>query len=447
MIETKEYGFCGHNRYTSVMKKNVSFVRLIVIFGILIAMLPLIVILCILFYSQYLKTTPVYGSHHQHTPYPQLLIKDSSQRQLIQKGAYLAKIGNCISCHTDTKQKRPAFSGGLLLDTPYGKIYSTNITPDKDTGIGQWREIDFINAMTKGVSPSGQHYFPAFPYPYFSLMTKNDLHALFLYLKAIPPIKQENRSNHLPYALPFARRSMLIWNYFYFPIKVKSNNPAHQSENHTRGNYLVNGLGHCGMCHTPLNLFGAPEMKYHLVGRFVGGYWAPNITKSGLQHTNTAELLKTFNDNRLLNNAGPLAGPMTEVTLNSLQYLTREDQRSIASYLTALKSKSHLSVNTDTHPPSMKRGKYIYKRVCVICHQDGNMGAPRIGNGSGWLSRLNRHGLITLYERTLNGFNSMPAFGACVNCSDSDIKAAVDYIIYQSIPYSKWRRIKKTLKS
>lgn len=410
---------------------------------ILVLILPIISIIAVILYSHFFKASTIYESHHTHTPYPSLIVKDVRQKAIIEKGAYLAKVGNCISCHTDTKRHKPAFAGGLLLDTPFGGIYSTNITPDNETGIGTWSEAAFVKAMTKGIAPNGKHYFPAFPYPYFAIMTPSDLHALFLYLKSLPPIKQKNLSNPVPYGLPFARKSMLLWNDLFFSDQLAYPNASKTDKSLRRGAYLVNGLGHCGLCHTPLNMFGAPEKKYHLSGRFIGGYWAPNITSTGLRHTSLNELLKTFNESRLLNNAGPVAGPMTDVTLNSLQYLTKEDQFAIARYLKAVKSLSRLSVEPDHSLPTLDRGKQIYKKVCVICHQSGKMGAPRIGNGSGWLSRLKRHGIHTFYNRTVNGFNSMPAYGACVGCTTNDIKAAVNYMIYESIPYSKWRVLNK----
>lgn len=425
------------------MKKQSLFKRYCCLVLLLVFITPILMIGGLLTYSKYIKKTPTYESHHSHTHYPVLTITNPSKTNLIQRGEYLAKIGNCISCHTNTRKKLPPFAGALLLDTPFGSIYSTNITPDNETGIGLWKESDFIMAMTKGLSPRGKHYFPAFPYPYFANLSKEDLHLLFLYLKAIPPIKHKNLANPFPFNLPFARHSMTIWNHFFMsryrktPLSLKTTSAI------SRGHYLVNGFGHCGLCHTPLNVFGAPEPSYQLSGRLIGGYWAPNITASGLKNINSADIINAFNNSSLLNNAGPLAGPMTEVTLNSLQYLTNNDKLAIALYLKTVKSQSRLSVTPNDHPPTLSRGKIIYQNVCSMCHQSGTMGAPRIGNGGGWLNRLKQSGLERFYKRTFKGFNNMPSMGACVNCSDNDIKSAVNYMVYQSIPYSKWRNLNK----
>lgn len=403
--------------------------------------LPFLTITSLILYATYFKKTAVYESRREQTPYPLLSINNQKDVTLIKRGEYIAKMGNCISCHTLSSKKKATFAGGVLIDTPFGSLYSTNITPDKETGIGSWREKDFFNAMKKGVSPSGTHYFPAFPYPYFSLLKRDDIHALYLYLKAIPSIKQKNHTNPYPYNMPFARQSMSIWNHFFMPKKAPNLSGIKLSKRVRRGDYLVNGPGHCSLCHTPLNLFGAPKTQYFLSGTFLGGYWAPNISSAGLKRTSLKAIVNTFDDNHLLNNAGPLAGPMTDVTLNSLSYLSYPDKLAIASYLKTVKSRSKFAVSPDNKAPTLSRGRYIYKKVCVICHQDGEMGAPRIGNRPGWLSRLARHGLDTFYARTINGFNNMPAFGGCVNCSDNDIKAAVNYLLYQSLPYSKWKKI------
>ena len=243
------------------------------------------------------------------------------QDKIIQRGEYLTKIGDCIACHTNVKAGTPAFAGGLPLATPFGTFYSPNITPDKETGIGNWTEKDFIRALKEGRDPHGRNYFPVFPYLYFSNMTDDDVKAMYAYFMSIPAVKQQNKSLPFPFNMPGARFSLWGWNIlFFYPTPDLQYDPD-QSAQWNRGKYIVDGLGHCSMCHTPLNLLGAPKNRYYLTGTFIDGYWAPNITQYGLRSADHLEVAKVFVEGQLLHNAGPVAGPMAEVNHNSLAYL------------------------------------------------------------------------------------------------------------------------------
>ncbi|WP_232048550.1 c-type cytochrome [Legionella adelaidensis] len=362
---------------------------------------------------------------------------NEQEQKLIARGEYLAKMGDCIACHTDVKGNTPAFAGGLAISTPFGTFYSPNITPDKKTGIGNWTEEDFIRAMKHGKDPQGRNYFPVFPYVYFANISDDDARALYAYFMSIPAVDQKNKSLPFPFSVPGARFSLLGWNLlFFYPNASLEYNPD-QSPEWNRGKYIVDGLGHCSMCHTPLNILGSPKNRFYLTGGFVDGYWAPNITKYGLSSADRYDVADVFEKNLLINRAGVVAGPMAEVNHNSLNYLTQEDRLAIATYLKTVVSEEPLGVSPSEGQPTLKRGKQVYVNSCIICHQNGEMGAPRIGNGDNWYMRLKSSGLTGLYRHAIHGFNSMPVKGACVTCSDNDLKAAVDYILSKSLSRSQ----------
>lgn len=375
--------------------------------------------------------------------YPPTTPATGEQEELIKRGEYLAKIGDCISCHTDVRGGTPAYAGGLPIDTPFGTLYSLNITPDKKTGIGNWTEKDFIRAIKKGRDPKGRNYFPVFPYVYFANITDNDARALYAYFMSIPAVELPNRPQPFPFNVPGSSLGMWGWNLlFFFPNPEYTYDPNHTPQ-WNRGKYIVDGLGHCSMCHTPLNLLGAPKNRFYLTGGFVDGYWAPNITHFGLDGINRYDVADVFLKGELLNQAGPVAGPMAEVNHNSLSYLTEEDQLAIADYLKTVQSEEPFAVSPAVLQDPLKRGKQVYVNACIICHQDGKMGAPLIGNGPGWYARLKSSGLTGLYTHAIAGYNSMPLKGACVTCNDDDIVAAVDYMLNKSLSRSQWLDLKK----
>lgn len=374
--------------------------------------------------------------------YPPTTAKGATE-EVIKRGEYLAKMGDCIACHTNVKGGTPAYAGQLPIATPFGTFYSPNITPDKETGIGNWTEQDFIRAIKEGRDPHGRNYFPVFPYLYFSKMTENDARDLYYYFMSIPAVKLENKPLPFPFNVPGARFTLWGWNLLFFFADTNAiNNEADKSPAWNRGKYIVDGLGHCSMCHTPLNAFGAPKTRYYLTGTFIDGYWAPNITKQGLISADHQEVARVFSHNELINGAGPVAGPMTEVNHNSLKYLSAEDQLAMATYLKTVVSEDPLALPGSEKPPTLKRGREVYVSACVICHQDNVMGAPPIGDGAGWYKRLKASGLTGLYRHAIRGYNSMPVKGACVTCSDNDIIAASDYILNKSLSRSQWRDLK-----
>lgn len=371
--------------------------------------------------------------------YPVIEYHQVNNALAVKRGEYLVKVGDCIACHSNQKNGTASFAGGLPIKTPFGIFYSPNISPDKSTGIGNWSEQDFINAMHKGIRPDGSNSFPAFPYVYFNRISLPDLKDIWAYLKAIPAVRLENKANTLPMIINW-RIWQTGWKSLYFyPDEGFWHKDPEKTEAWNRGSYLVNGLGHCTMCHTPMNVIGAEQKKYFLTGAMIEGYWAPDITSLGLKSARKYQLANVFKQSQLINSAGPVRGPMAEANHDSLQYLTTKDSLAIAEYLTSIVSRQprNLPKRLDQQP-ALNRGQQVYANVCVICHLNGEVGAPRIGDQANWEQRLSNNGLPGFYSHAINGFNKMPAKGACVTCNDADILAAVDYLVYKSLLHSQW---------
>lgn len=355
--------------------------------------------------------------------YPQITYGTGPKAELIKKGEYLAQAGDCIACHT--KKGGLPFAGGLPISTPFGILYAPNITSDKKYGIGNWTQAQFNKAMREGVAPDGTNYYPVFPYPNFTKITDEDLIALKAYFDAVPPVPEKNKPVDMPF--PFNWRFLQnFWKLMYFHKGVYKYDPK-ESPQWNRGAYLVQGLGHCGMCHTPLNILGAPEQKYALTGGFASGSYAPNISFSRLVNTSISQVVDVFVNDKLIG-GGKIVGPMAEVIHDSLEYLTDEDLAAIAVYLKGVKSKLPPLQNVRITP---KTGQKIYDKYCVGCHGTGAGGAPKFGDASDWAPKL-KLGMDNLYKNAINGIGSMPPKGSCGSCSDDEIKAAVDYIIQNS---------------
>jgi len=375
--------------------------------------------------------------------YPPITPPPGISEKLAKRGEYLVKLGDCISCHTDVKAGTPVFAGGFPIETPYGTIYTPNITGDKKTGIGKWTDEDFIHALKEGKNPGkGANYIPAFPYVFFSNVTDDDARAIFAYLKSVPPVVLENKAPPFPFNMPGLNVGMKVWNLLFFYPNEPYQYNSDQSAQWNRGKYIVDGLGHCSMCHTPMNILGGWKNRFYLTGSLLNGYWAPNITQFGLKSASRYEVADVFNNGELINKAGPVSGPMAEVNHNSLTYLTEDDRIAIATYLKTVVSEEPFGISPSEKQPTLRRGKQVYVNACIICHQDGVMTAPLIGDGANWFMRLKSTGLNGLYRHAVDGYNSMPVKGACVTCSDNDIAAAVDYILSRSLSRSQWIDVK-----
>lgn len=291
----------------------------------------------------------------------------------VQRGAYLARAGNCMTCHTS--QGREPYAGGRPIETPFGTVYSSNLTPDRANGIGNWTSVDFWRALHEGRAPDGRLLYPAFPYTSYTQVSELDADALFAYLRSLPPVAQANR----PHAMRWPYDSQLAlaaWRTLYFKPMVFQNDPAHDTQ-WNRGAYLVRGLGHCSACHTSRNLLGAFDERLALAGGTMpmSNWYAPSLrqaAEAGLGQWKVADIVRLLGTGQAPN--ASVAGPMAEVVLHGTQYLTQEDLRAMAVYLKALPQ--------DPAQPdaggaaSSAIGSGIYDDHCAQCHGGQGEGVP-----------------------------------------------------------------------
>lgn len=283
-------------------------------------------------------------------------LEDPSQRTafepaLIQKGAQLAAVGNCIACHTVPGQK--AFAGGLAIPTPFGQITSTNITPDPETGIGRWSAAAFQRAMREGVDRAGNHLYPAFPYDHFTHVTDEDNRALYAYLMTREPVRARTPEHDL--AFPFNIRLLLAgWKLLYLE-KGPFTADASESEEWNRGAYLAEGLGHCGACHTPRNRLGALDRSRHFAGGEAEGWQAYAIDASSPAPIPwEKESLAFYLRHGWHEWHGVSRGPMAEVTGN-LGSLPQSDINAIATYV--------MSVMGEPSPERREQGEKLRQAI------------------------------------------------------------------------------------
>lgn len=251
----------------------------------------------------------------------------------IKRGAYIFHLGGCASCHTAEDGK--PLAGRRKLETPFGNFYSPNITPEPKTGIGDWSNEQFINAMTHGVAPNGENYYPAFPYTSYSKMTRGDLLDLKAYLDAQPAVEQSNREHELKF--PYAYRSLLgIWKWLNFKPQVFQENPD-KSPAWNRGAYIVNGPGHCGECHTPRNLMGGLDLEHNLSGNPDGpeGEKVPGLTPDPKNPISkwSPEDIEFSLQMGMLPDGDFVGGSMGHVIDNTTSKLTLQDLAAISTYL------------------------------------------------------------------------------------------------------------------
>jgi mono/diheme cytochrome c family protein len=291
----------------------------------------------------------------------------------LQRGQYLVIAGDCVSCHM--REGGPPLAGGLGLNTPFGVIYSPNITSDKATGIGGWTGDQFYRAMHDGIGAHGENLYPALPYPWFTQASRADDDAILAYLKTTAPVSYTPPANRLPFPLNI-RFMVKGWNLLFFRPGTTRGDPTRSAE-WNRGAYIVNGYGHCGACHTTKNFLGADESGRYLQGGVLDNWTAPNLTGApriglgGWSVDDIAEYLKTGRNAR----AGA-GGSMGEVITYSTSLMTDQDRHAIAVYL---KSQP---ASTEPDPPApdadaMRRGAAIYSDACASCHLENGVGQPR----------------------------------------------------------------------
>jgi mono/diheme cytochrome c family protein len=324
----------------------------------------------------------------------------------LRRGQALVAAGDCVSCHL-----RPGgepLAGGLGLKTPFGTIYSANITPDPDTGIGHWTADQFYRAMHDGLDDEGKNLYPAFPYPWFRKLSRADDDAILAYLKSVPAVRYTPPRNELPFPLNI-RFLVKGWNLLFFQSKDWQNDTT-QSAEWNRGAFLVEGPGHCGACHTPKNFLGAGKGEKELSGGNLDNWVAPDLTgneRTGLGRWSTdeiAEFLKTGRNAHA--NAG---GAMAEVIIYSTSLLGDDDRHAIATYLKS-RAPSQGVVSTATiDSGALRRGGAIYSDVCSACHLEKGVGQPRLFPPLGQNAMLQQDDATGLLHLILAGSRTGPS--------------------------------------
>lgn len=344
----------------------------------------------------------------------------ATDAETIARGKYLTAAGDCTSCHT-TKDGA-AFAGGLMIDTPFGGIFSANITPS-EKGIKGMNSAQFYQVLAYGSYKTLQPLYPAMPYPSYHLVTRRDSDAMFAYLMTQTPIDQSVPENELGF--PFnIRQLVLFWN-LLFAERGTYEPDSSRNGVWNRGAYLVKGLGHCGACHTPHNMFGAAEVDLALAGAPLAGYEAPDIRPESLKRRGwSVEYLTEF----FKSGAGPKGTAFKEMYLvvkNSLSQLTDEDRIAIATYLLDLPSASRTHNNValtaadgGTEEP-YQEGRTLFLNNCSMCHgprgKGMKNGAPPLAGNSTLAQVGGRNVLYAIVNgfpkpRSVPNSSPMPAF-------------------------------------
>jgi len=352
---------------------------------------------------------------------------------VIAHGKALVDAGDCAGCHTADPQK--PFAGGQRIDTRFGGIYSPNITPDRETGIGAWSNDDFLRALRSGVAPDGARYYPAFPYPHFTKLTRNDILAIRAYLATLTPVHNETPPPSLRFPFNF-RVVMRVWNYLFFRPGIFEPDQGKSTE-WNRGGYLVTGIAHCGLCHTPKNILGADQRGHFLTGGMVQGWYAPRLdgaARSGLKSWSVDDIVEYLQSGR--NAKSHADGLMADVVVNSTSKMSDADVRAIAVYLKDLPAGPPEPAVTPPPDATMKAGAAVYAHACIACHEADGSGAPRIypplpgnallqsANPSSTL-RIILDGAQTVTTSRAPNTGSMPDYA---KLSDQEIADVTNYI-------------------
>jgi mono/diheme cytochrome c family protein len=360
----------------------------------------------------------------------------------VKRGEYLARAADCMPCHT--APGRAAFAGGLAIPLPFGTLYSVNITPDKDTGIGNYSDEDFLNAVRRGIRRDGARLYPAMPYTSYSYMTDADALAIKSYLFSLPAVRADNRADTLIF--PFNQRwGMIFWSFLFNADTRFAPNTA-QTPEWNRGAYVAEALAHCGECHTPRNLAFALDNRKKFAGAVAAGWKAFNITSdkgSGIGGWTDEEVFSYLADGHA-SGRGTAAGPMGEVVDQSFSKMMPPDIRAVVSYLRSIPAvpSSEPSTIAPPAPASPKEGgamadlagRKVFEGACVSCHDWTGVshissyatiaGARAVNDPSAInVAQIVISGTL---RHTPNGIISMPAFGGAY--SDTEIAAVANYV-------------------
>jgi mono/diheme cytochrome c family protein len=362
--------------------------------------------------------------------------QDTQSFDRIERGRYLAVLGDCTGCHTAPGGK--PFAGGLALQTPFGTLVAPNITPDPETGIGNMTNEEFLAALHEGRGHNGKRLYPAMPYPAYTKMTDDDVLAMRAYLATVAPVTNRVVSNQLPF--PFnIRLSLVFWNGLEFTSGRYQPNPQ-KSAVWNRGAYIVQGAAHCGTCHTPKTLLGGDKNSAALTGATLQGWFAPDITNGprkgigGWSRDDLVQYLKTGANKWTL-----ASGPMAEAVFHSTSRMSDEDILAIATYLKdsgegGASARPQL-VAADNN--AMRAGAAIYKDSCAACHKDSGEGEvnlfPRLAGSAlvqsddpTTLVRVVLHGTRAVSTSGAPTAPAMPAFDW--RLGDGQVAAVLTYI-------------------
>jgi mono/diheme cytochrome c family protein len=372
---------------------------------------------------------------------PTTIAAQTVDHALIAKGEYLARAGDCVACHTNPGGH--LFAGGRPMPTPFGTIYSSNITPDSKTGIGTWTADQFYGTMHTGRFPDGGLLYPAMPFASYTKVTREDCDAIFAYLRSVPPVNQPNRPHDLRF--PYNNRTLILgWRTLFFHEGEYQPDPTKSAE-WNRGAYLVQGLGHCSMCHSPINALGGSSESKAFEGGLIPmqNWYAPSLTsnkEAGLGEWSIEEITDLLRKG--VSPRGAVYGPMAEVTFNSLQYLNDADVRAMAIYLKSL-AEGNPPVASPSSIPAPETslllhfGQTIYETHCASCHAADGRGVPPHYPPLAKNPSIQMESAVNPVRMVLNGGfppgttgnpmpYGMPPFAQTL--SDDEIAAVVTYI-------------------
>jgi len=376
-----------------------------------------------------------------HGPDPTGVPAALAQGSPVQRGAYLAKAADCLVCHTAPEGK--AFAGGYAFTLPFGTLYSTNITADKETGIGAYSDAQFLAAVHRGVRRDGARLYPAMPFASYTYMTDADALAIKAYLFSLPPVRTPARPNAL--AFPFNQRWLVaVWSRLFNADARFQPNPS-RSPQWNRGAYLAEALAHCGDCHTPRNLAYALDNRRKFAGAVTDGWRAYNISgdaKSGIGGWSDAELLAYLSAGHAAGH-GTAAGPMGEAVDESFSQMPPEDLRALAAYVRSVPAVASPDLPAPLLTPASEsyrigpadtRGRMVFEQACASCHSWTGVsplspfatltGARAVNDPSA--INVAQVVISGARRRTPDGLVTMPAFGAAY--SNAEIAAVANYV-------------------
>ena len=377
-----------------------------------------------------------------HAADPTGVPADLKNADVVKRGEYLARAADCFACHTVSRDR--LFAGGLALPLPFGTLYSTNITPDKDTGIGDYTDQDFLNAVQRGIRRDGARLYPAMPFPSYTLMTDADVLAIKAYLFSVPAVHAENLPNTLSF--PFNQRWLMTFWSAFFNENARFRPNIAQSAEWNRGAYVAEALAHCGECHTPRDFALALDNRNKLSGA-VFGWYAFNITsdkESGIGAWSDDEL-RNYLSTGHASGRGTAAGPMGEAVDQSLSVMAPADISALVTYVRSVPPIASADLTAKLAPPAPASpkegnataeavGKRIFEGACVHCHDWTGVSQispfATIAGARGVNDRTATNVVQIVISgtkrNTPDGVVSMPAFGSAY--SDSEIAAVANYV-------------------